>query len=345
MARNSRFRTTSGPSANRQVKLKPNKQRALAKKKLMEKKYGFKKTDKDEVKTSKDFADKPQIGRAEKKPFKIKGAENKDIKAKKVFKDSKFKTRGKRNAGTSAKFTATSDDGLIRLNRYISNSGLCSRREADDLIKSGLVSVNGKPITELGYKVNRNDNVKYDGQRLKAEKLVYLLLNKPKGYITTTNDPQDRKTVMALIENACQERLYPVGRLDRNTSGVLLFTNDGALTDKLTHPSFNTKKIYKAELDKPLTQDDFNKILKGVYLEEGKAIIDDLAIISDDAKSVGIEIHIGWNRVVRRVFEALGYTVNKLDRSVFATLDKKDLPRGHWRFLRQDEVVRIKHFI
>ena len=233
---------------------------------------------------------------------------------------------------------------LIRLNKYISNSGICSRREADDLIIAGLITVNGKSVIELGYKVKRTDDVRYEGKRLKAEKPVYVLLNKPKGFITTTDDPQERNTVMQLVQGACKERIYPVGRLDRNTSGLLLLTNDGDLTEKLTHPSHEVKKIYKAELDRPLTKNDFQKILDGVHLEEGKAIVDDLAIVSDDSKTVGIEIHIGWNRVIRRIFEALEYEVVKLDRSVYATLDKKELPRGHWRFLRQDEVIRLKHF-
>lgn len=233
---------------------------------------------------------------------------------------------------------------LIRLNKFISNSGVCSRREADDLITMGLITVNGKSITELGYKVKITDDVRYEGRRLKAETPVYILLNKPKGYITTTDDPQERNTVMQLIQGACKERVYPVGRLDRNTSGLLLLTNDGDLTDKLTHPSYNVKKIYKAELNKALTKADFQKIIDGVRLDEGKAVVDDLAIISDDSKTIGLEIHIGWNRVIRRIFEALDYEVIRLDRSVYATLDKKDLPRGHWRFLRQDEVIRLKHF-
>lgn len=233
---------------------------------------------------------------------------------------------------------------LIRLNKFIANSGVCSRREADDLITMGLITVNGKSITELGYKVKVTDDVRYEGRRLKSEKPVYILLNKPKGYITTTDDPQERSTVMQLIQGACKERVYPVGRLDRNTSGLLLLTNDGDLTDKLTHPSYNVKKIYKAELNRPLTKADFQKILDGVRLEEGKAMVDELAIISDDGKTVGIEIHIGWNRVIRRIFEALDYEVLKLDRSVYASLDKKDLARGHWRFLRQDEIIRLKHF-
>jgi len=173
---------------------------------------------------------------------------------------------------------------------------------------------------------------------------VYVLLNKPKGFITTTSDPKDRKTVMSLVASACKERLYPVGRLDRNTTGLLLLTNDGALAEKLTHPSYNTKKIYKVELDKPLSKNDFQKIQDGVYLEEGRAIVDDLAYVDESRTSVGIELHIGWNRIVRRIFESLGYEVVKLDRVVFAGLDKKDLPRGEWRFLKPEEVVRLKHF-
>jgi 23S rRNA pseudouridine2605 synthase len=232
----------------------------------------------------------------------------------------------------------------IRLNKYISNSGVCSRREADELITMGLVTVNGAVITELGYKINRGDVVKYDGKTLKAEKPVYILMNKPKGFLTTTKDPQERNTVMNIIGDAVKERVYPVGRLDRNTTGLLLLTNDGELTDKLSHPSYNVKKIYKVELDKPLTKADFQKVMDGIVLEEGRAVVDDLAIVSDDGKTVGIELHIGWNRVVRRIFERLEYSVVKLDRTIYAGLDKKDLPRGHWRFLTQEELVRLKHY-
>ncbi len=234
------------------------------------------------------------------------------------------------------------DDDLLRLNRFIANSGVCSRREADNLITMGLISVNGKVITELGFKVKRSDEVRYEGRRLKAEKPVYILLNKPKGYITTTDDPEERKTVMHLIADACKERVYPVGRLDRNTTGLLLLTNDGELADKLTHPSYNAKKIYKVELDKPITKTDFEKVAAGVHLEEGKAIVDDLAIVSDDKKTIGIELHIGWNRIVRRIFESLGYDVVKLDRVVYAGLDKKNIGRGEWRFLKPAEVSLLK---
>jgi 23S rRNA pseudouridine2605 synthase len=221
---------------------------------------------------------------------------------------------------------------------------VCSRREADELIKMGLITVNGTTITEMGYKVKATDDVRHEGKRLSAEKPVYILLNKPKGFITTTDDPQERNTVMHIIAGACKERVYPVGRLDRNTTGLLLLTNDGDLADKLTHPSYNSKKIYKAELDRPLTKADFQKIVEGVHLEEGRAMVDDLAIVSDDSMTVGIELHIGWNRIVRRIFESLQYEVLKLDRVVYAGLDKTDLKRGQWRFLRNDEIVRLKHF-
>jgi 23S rRNA pseudouridine2605 synthase len=232
----------------------------------------------------------------------------------------------------------------VRLNKFIANSGVCSRREADELITMGLISVNGKTITELGYKVNPGDEVRYESKVLRSEKPVYVLMNKPKGYLTTTSDPEERNTVMHIIGNAVKERIYPVGRLDRNTTGLLVLTNDGDLADKLMHPSYNAKKIYKVDLDRPLTKADFERIVEGVQLEEGRAMVDDVAIISEDKKTVGLEIHIGWNRVVRRIFEALEYQVVKLDRSVYAGLDKKDLPRGHWRFLTQEEVVRLKHY-
>jgi 23S rRNA pseudouridine2605 synthase len=234
-------------------------------------------------------------------------------------------------------------DGLIRLNKFISNSGVCSRREADELIKMGLISVNGQVITEMGFKVKPTDDVRHESKKLHAEKPVYVLLNKPKGYITTTDDPQERKTVMGLIGNAVKERIYPVGRLDRNTTGLLLLTNDGDLADKLTHPSYKAKKLYKVELDKPLTKADFDRIVEGVRLEEGKAMVDDLAYVDDDKKTVGIELHIGWNRIVRRIFEFLEYEVVKLDRVIYAGLDKKNLGRGEWRFLNEQEVIKLKH--
>ncbi len=233
----------------------------------------------------------------------------------------------------------------IRLNRYIANAGLCSRREADEFISSGQITVNGKVITEMGYKVQPGDVVKYGRKILNPEKIVYVLLNKPKDFITTTEDPEERKTVMDLVAQAGPERIYPVGRLDRLTTGLLLLTNDGELADKLSHPSNGIKKVYQAELNKPLSQEHFNAILSGIELEDGFIKADDLAIITPDNEVVGIEIHSGRNRIVRRIFEHLGYEILKLDRTVYAGLTKKDLPRGKWRFLTEKEVIRLKYMI
>lgn len=232
----------------------------------------------------------------------------------------------------------------IRLNKYIAQSGVCSRRDADKLIADGQITVNGNKVTEMGYKIMPGDDVRLKGKRLRPEKNVYILLNKPKDYITTTDDPHARKTVMELIKNATDQRIYPVGRLDRNTTGLLLFTNDGELAEKLTHPSNQVSKIYSAELDKPITKEDLGKLSDGVELEEGIAKVDDAALLAQDPKQVGLEIHIGWNRVVRRIFEALGYEVKKLDRVMFAGLDKRDLPRGKWRHLTEKEVIQLKYF-
>lgn len=207
-----------------------------------------------------------------------------------------------------------------------------------------MIKVNGKVTDILGYIVKDGDTVKYGSKILNREKMVYVLLNKPKDFITTTTDPQERETVMNLVKNACKERIYPVGRLDRATTGLLLFTNDGELTEKLTHPSYNIKKIYQLELDRPLSVDDANSILEGLYFDEGKAIVDSMAVLDSERKTIGIEIHIGWNRIVRRMFEAKGYDVVKLDRVLYAGLTKKDLPRGHWKHLSEKEVVMLKHF-
>ncbi|NVO19897.1 MAG: pseudouridine synthase [Bacteroidetes bacterium] len=240
--------------------------------------------------------------------------------------------------------SSSSGEGLIRLNKYIANSGICSRREADELILAGTVMVNGKIVTELGTKVSPSDKVQYDNHTIKSEKLVYVLLNKPKGYITTTDDPFDRKTVMTLVENACKERIYPVGRLDRNTTGLLLLTNDGEMAKKLTHPKHRVKKVYHVELDKPLAKNDMLTIASGVELEDGIAQIDEIAYSSDTAskREIGVELHSGKNRIVRRIFESVGYEVVKLDRVVFAGLTKKDLPRGHWRLLSEQELNYLK---
>jgi 23S rRNA pseudouridine2605 synthase len=236
------------------------------------------------------------------------------------------------------------DEGMIRLNKYISNSGVCSRREADTHIMAGVVTVNGKVVTELGYKVAIDDVVKYDGATLNREKPVYLLLNKPKDYITTLDDPGNRKTVMELIVGACKERVYPVGRLDRNTTGLLLFTNDGDLAKKLTHPKYGVKKIYHVETDKPVKKSDLDKMLSGIELEDGQIVIDEASYVSTSKtkKEVGVVLHSGKNRIVRRVFEHLGYEVEKLDRVFFAGLDKKRLPRGKWRILSEKEVNLLK---
>lgn len=236
----------------------------------------------------------------------------------------------------------TSDDGLIRLNKYLSNAGIASRREADILIQSGAVKVNGEVIDQLGYKIKPGDKVTYGEESVKSERKVYLLLNKPKDYITTVDDPRERRTVMDLIAGACRERVYPVGRLDRNTTGVLLLTNDGELTTKLTHPKFGVKKIYHVSLNKGLRADDFKKIIEGVELEDGPVKVDDLAFVGEGKKEIGLEIHSGRNRIVRRLFEHLGYDVIKLDRVSFAGLTKKDLPRGKHRFLNQKEISFLK---
>ncbi len=232
----------------------------------------------------------------------------------------------------------------IRLNKYIANAGICSRREADDLISSGVVSINGVVITEMGTKVNPGDVVQYDGSTLVSERKRYVLLNKPKGYITTTDDPQERRTVMALVKDACRERIYPVGRLDRNTSGLLLFTNDGDMAKKLTHPKHGARKIYHVELDRPLTKADMDAIYSGVELEDGIVYVDEIAYIEGAAtkKEIGVEIHSGKNRVIRRIFESLNYEVVKLDRVMFADLTKKDISRGMWRFLTDREVGFLK---
>lgn len=240
------------------------------------------------------------------------------------------------------KYNPAKTDGEIRLNRFVAQSGICSRREADSYITAGLVSVNGTIVTELGTKVLPTDDVRFNGERIQGQKNVYLLLNKPKGYVTTIEDEHADKTVMDLVKGACAERIYPVGRLDKNSLGLLLFTNDGDVTRKLTHPSSNKKKIYEVTLDKPLTRADFDTLADGVTLEDGEAYFDEISYLKDDKKSVGVEIHSGRNRIVRRMFEHLGYKVTKLDRVYYAGLTKKNLKRGAWRFLTDDEVNRLK---
>jgi 23S rRNA pseudouridine2605 synthase len=240
------------------------------------------------------------------------------------------------------KYARRSESDTIRLNKFIANAGICSRREADELIKAGVIKVNGNIVTEMGLRVGPRDKVQYGDQTLAGEKMVYVLLNKPKGYLTTSDDPFDRKTVMELVADACRERIYPVGRLDRNTTGLLLLTNDGDMAKKLTHPRHKVRKIYHVELDKGLTKSDMIRISDGVELEDGIIKADEIAYTGESKKEIGIELHSGKNRVVRRIFELLEYEVVKLDRVSFAGLTKKDLPRGRWRFLTESEVNYLK---
>ena len=240
------------------------------------------------------------------------------------------------------KFTPEKQIGEMRLNRFLAQSGLCSRREADDFITAGLVTVNGQIVTQLGTKVLPTDEVKFNDSRVQGEKKVYLVLNKPKGYVTSLDDPHAGKTVMELVQGACTERIYPVGRLDKNSLGLLLFTNDGDLTKQLTHPAFRKKKIYQVSLDKPLTRADMDRIAEGITLEDGEIFADEISYVKDNKQAVCIENHSGSHRIERRIFEFLGYTVTKLDRVYYAGLTKKNLKRGAWRFLSREEVERLK---
>ena len=240
------------------------------------------------------------------------------------------------------KFTPEKQVGEMRLNRFLAQSGLCSRREADDFITAGLVTVNGQIVTQLGTKVLPTDEVKFNDSLVQGENKVYLVLNKPKGYVTSLDDPHAGKTVMDLVEGACTERIYPVGRLDKNSLGLLLFTNDGDLTKQLTHPSYLKKKIYQVTLDKPLARADMDRIAEGITLEDGEIFADEISYVKENKQEIGIEIHSGRNRIVRRIFEFLGYTVTKLDRVYYAGLTKKNLKRGAWRFLSREEVERLK---
>jgi 23S rRNA pseudouridine2605 synthase len=231
----------------------------------------------------------------------------------------------------------------MRLNRFIANSGVCSRREADELISKGMISVNGSQVTDLGTKVKYNDDIRYKGKKLSAEKKVYVLLNKPKGYVTTVEDPHAERTVLDLLGNDFHERIYPVGRLDKETTGVLLLTNDGDLTGKLTHPKYNRRKIYHVFLETPLVKNDLFKLTEGIQLDDELVVADAVSYADPEDKSqIGIELHSGQNRVIRRLFESLGYRVKKLDRVYFAGLTKKNLPRGKWRFLSEKEISMLK---
>lgn len=305
----------------------------------MKKKNGFEKfqkTTKSGAALKEQFRqEKKQLTRERKEYFENKRRE-------------KFEVDKKSPEDTPAKKTIarqiTSDE--MPLNKYIAHSGVCSRRDAAEIIKGGKVKVNGALVTEPGHKVTPKDEVTVNSKKLTITKdLVYVLLNKPKDYITTTDDPQKRKTVLDLIQQATQERVYPVGRLDRNTSGVLLLTNDGDLSQKLTHPSNEIRKVYAVTLNRPLEKKDFDKILEGITLEDGLAKVDSLGYTeAQDKTQIGVEIHSGKNRIVRRIFEALGYDVRNLDRVIFAGLTKKNIPRGKWRFLAEKEVRELKYF-
>jgi 23S rRNA pseudouridine2605 synthase len=286
-----------------------------------------------------DASDNRRRGKNERSPGEGRASGKKAIRLKKRPEGARPKT-GKL---PRSKPERTATTGEMRLNRFIANSGVCSRREADKYIAAGLVTVNGEPVTEMGVKVKMSDDVRFDGRRLNAEKKVYILLNKPKDFMTTTQDPHADRTVMDLVKDACDERIYPVGRLDRNTTGVLLLTNDGELSDRLTHPSHKVKKIYQVTLNKAVTKNDLLQIADGVELEDGKIAADAVSFIDPaDKTEIGLEIHSGRNRIVRRIFEHLGYKVKKLDRVYFAGLTKKNLPRGRWRILSKKEVQFLK---
>lgn len=280
-----------------------------------------------------------QSNAGERKPFNRNGSSKPNPNANKVINRSSFKKLVK-----PVKYKENVDpDTEIRLNKYLANAGVCSRREADGLISSGYVKVNGSSVSELGVKVKRSDLVTYKDLPVRLENKVYVLLNKPKNTVTTSDDPENRKTVMDLVKGACPERIYPVGRLDRNTTGVLLLTNDGDLASKLMHPKYKKKKIYQVKLDKDVSMEDMQTIADGIILEDGEIHADSIAYVGEDVlNEVGIEIHSGRNRIVRRIFEKLGYQIVKLDRVYFAGLTKKNLPRGKWRYLAENEVNMLR---
>ena len=289
----------------------------------------------------------------EKKTFRPERSEKTDRPTRKSSEKPRFATsssdnkkqfkRDSRKPQPSKSAQNTTEDTGIRLNKYISNSGICSRREADTYIEHGSVHVNGKLMTQMGYKVQPTDEVRFDGTLISIEQKRYILLNKPKNYITTMEDDRGRKTVMEIIAGATKERIYPVGRLDRNTTGLLLFTNDGELAKKLTHPKHNVRKLYHASLDKKLSISDLDKLRGDVIIEGKKVFIDAVSYVEGERKTeVGIEIHSGRNRIVRKIFESFGYAVTKLDRVVFAGMTKRNLPRGRWRELTEQEVNTLK---
>ncbi|MCL2561097.1 MAG: rRNA pseudouridine synthase [Rikenellaceae bacterium] len=293
----------------------------------------------------KPYGDKPRGAKPPYKKFEKKGDRPFEKKFDKKFDKkphAKRSDHGRYSDGTYPAFTPPEISDEIRLNRYIAAAGKSSRREADEMIRAGRVKVNGDVVTEMGAKISAHDVVRVDGEVISSEKKVYIIMNKPKGFVTTLEDPHAEKTVMDLLKNSCTERVYPVGRLDKNSLGVLLITNDGDLTTQLTHPSHNKKKIYQVLLDKPLTRADMQKILDSIVLEDGPITADAIDYVSESKKEIGIEVHSGRNRIVRRIFEFLGYKVQKLDRVYFAGLTKKNLKRGQWRFLTPKEVGVLK---
>ena len=301
-------------------------------------------------------ASRPSAGRGKSAPAGRPSTRSKSAPASvKTGTEGKFASRGYKSGARAAKPAVRTakpvekkpvrpeTQEFVRLNKFIANSGICSRREADEFIQTGLVTVNGERITELGHKVRYDDDVRFNGERIKGETKVYLVMNKPKDYVTTVSDPHAEKTVMDLIPaTRCPQRIYSVGRLDKATTGVLMFTNDGEMTEKLTHPSYGARKIYHVFLDRNLKKEDFDAILKGITLEDGEIHADSLSYVEDDKSQIGIEIHSGRNRIVRRIFEHLGYKVKKLDRVYFAGLTKKALKRGDWRFLTEAEISKLK---
>ena len=309
---------------------KPYGEKPYGSKPFGRKPFGARPTDEGDRagRPEKPFGKKPYGKRTEGKPYAGKGS--------KPFRRTEEQPR------SYPKYAAEPITGEIRLNRFLAQSGLCSRREADDFITAGLVTVNGVIVTQLGTKISPTDEVKFNDSRVQGEKKVYLVLNKPKGYVTTLEDAHADKLVIDLVKGACTERIYPVGRLDKNSLGLLLFTNDGDLTKTLTHPSYRKKKIYQVSLDKPLTRADMDRLAEGITLEDGEIYADEISYLKDNKQEVGIEIHSGRNRIVRRMFEFLGYTVTKLDRVYYAGLTKKNLKRGAWRFLTREEVDRLK---
>jgi 23S rRNA pseudouridine2605 synthase len=290
--------------------------------------------------TRKRGSGKPQTKTAAKRPSgpKKTTAETKEVSARDKRKYIDFKEKVKKGDPLPS-----FNEDAIRLNKFLSNAGICSRREADVLIQTGVVSVNGQMVTELGFKIKPTDQVQYDGETIQAETKRYVLLNKPKGFITTMDDPQGRKTVMMLVNKACRERIYPIGRLDRDTTGLLLFTNDGDLAKKLTHPRYRAVKLYHAVLNKPIGTEEMERLQKGIDLEDGRSNFDKIEYAKDKgAFEVGVELRSGKNRIVRRMFESIGFEVVKLDRVQFGGLTKKDLPRGMFRHLSEKEVSYLK---